>query len=148
MPLAIDKVRQCAAVRIASLPSNHAQKASTRYIKRHFSPLHDLMNTFKLNPKTMEKKLEVRKEAGWQSGIRIREWIDKEDALKQIEEDDAKYQLYTDGSGIDGFVGASAVLYKGDNEIAVLCYHLGRESDHEVFEAECVGPMLGLELLK
>lgn len=90
----------------------------------------------------------MQKDAGWQLGILIREWIDKEDALKQIDGNEVEYQLYTDSSAIDGMVGASAVFYRRGVETSKLQYHLGKECDHEAFEAECVDPRLGLELLK
>ncbi|KAE9389330.1 hypothetical protein BT96DRAFT_835032 [Gymnopus androsaceus JB14] len=96
----------------------------------------------------MEKRQAVRKQADWESEIRIRQWEGKEDALKQIEEDDAEHQLFTDGSGIKGMVGSSAVLYKGGRRISSLQMQLGKETEHEVFKGESVGPSLGLELLK
>ncbi|KAE9391309.1 hypothetical protein BT96DRAFT_945483 [Gymnopus androsaceus JB14] len=106
------------------------------------------MNTYNLNPKKMEKRQAVRKCADWESEIRIRQWEGKEDALKQIEEDDAEHQLFTDGSGIEGMVGSSAVLCKEGRRISSLRMQLGKETEHEVFEGESVGPSLGLELLK
>ncbi|KAE9383954.1 hypothetical protein BT96DRAFT_950912 [Gymnopus androsaceus JB14] len=106
------------------------------------------MNTYKLNPKKMEKRQAVRKHADWKSEVLIWSWEGREDALKQIEEDDAEYQLFTDGSGIEGMVGSSAVLYKGGEKIASLRMQIGKEMEHEVFEGESAGPTLGLELLR
>ncbi|KAE9390545.1 hypothetical protein BT96DRAFT_764282, partial [Gymnopus androsaceus JB14] len=153
MPLAIDMVRQRVAVRIAALRTTHpltrhAQDASNRkFIKSHFSLLHNLMNTFALNPKKMEKRQAVRKHAGWESEVIIRSWEGREDALKQIEEDEGEYQLFTDGLGIKGMVGSSAVLYKEGERVLLLRMQIGKETEHEVFEGESVGPTLGLELL-
>ncbi|KAE9402821.1 hypothetical protein BT96DRAFT_936887 [Gymnopus androsaceus JB14] len=106
------------------------------------------MNTYNLNPKKMEKRQAVRKHADWESEIRIQQWEGKEDALKQIEEDDAEHQLFTDGSGIEGMVGSAAVLYREGVKISSLRMQLGKETEHEVFEGELVGPSLGLELLR
>ena len=52
-----------------------------------------------------------------------------------------------DNDGIG--VGASAVLYSpGRHRPRVLHYHLGPSSDHTVYEAELVGTLLALELLR
>ncbi|KAJ3746959.1 hypothetical protein EV360DRAFT_30792, partial [Lentinula raphanica] len=53
-----------------------------------------------------------------------------------------------DGSGIEGMVGGSAVLYKTGRRVGSLRLQLGSDKEHEVFEGESVGPTLGLELLK
>jgi hypothetical protein len=34
------------------------------------------------------------------------------------------YKIYSDGSGYEGGISASAVLYKGDNAIKTLRYYL------------------------
>lgn len=57
-------------------------------------------------------------------------------------------RVYTDGSGIDGMVGAAAVLYKGKQITSSIHYGLGSLEEHTTFEAECVGLLLGLELLQ
>ncbi|KAE9406906.1 hypothetical protein BT96DRAFT_755216, partial [Gymnopus androsaceus JB14] len=53
-----------------------------------------------------------------------------------------------DGSGIEGMIGSSAVLYKEGRRVSSLRMQIGKETEHEVFEGESVGPTLGLELLK
>ena len=58
------------------------------------------------------------------------------------------YKVYSDGSGFEDGVGASAVLYKKDKVIKVLCYYLGTSKEHTVYEVEGVGAAMGLHLLK
>src|SRR6266436_7144007 len=58
------------------------------------------------------------------------------------------WRVYTDGSGLGGEIGAAAVLYKGETEKEQGRYHLGSMEEHTVYEGECVGVLLGLELLK
>ena len=53
-----------------------------------------------------------------------------------------------DGSGLGGEIGAAAVLYKGEMEKGQKRYHLGTIEEHMVYEEECVGVLLGLELMK
>ncbi|KAJ3845301.1 ribonuclease H-like domain-containing protein, partial [Lentinula raphanica] len=51
-----------------------------------------------------------------------------------------------DGSGFQKGVGAAAVLYRDGEEQRVLRYRLGHEDDHEVYEAKCVGMVMGLHM--
>ncbi|KAI0761565.1 hypothetical protein BD413DRAFT_616942 [Trametes elegans] len=58
-------------------------------------------------------------------------------------------RIYSDGSDIDGGVGAAAVLMGADGTVRdVLHYHLGSSRWHTVPEAETVGLVLGAELLR
>ena len=59
----------------------------------------------------------------------------------------ASVAVYCDGSGYEGGVGASAVLYTDGAEVASLKYHLGTMSEHTVYEGKAVGLTLGLHLL-
>ncbi|KAF8057556.1 hypothetical protein FPV67DRAFT_1391882, partial [Lyophyllum atratum] len=52
-----------------------------------------------------------------------------------------------DGSGYEGGVGASAVLFVNGAEKSSLQYHLGPITHHTVYEAEIVGFTLALHLL-
>ena len=54
--LLVDKVQYQAALRLATLPNTHplhkpVAQAARCFIKRHHSPLHELMFKFKLKPK-------------------------------------------------------------------------------------------------
>ncbi|THH08969.1 hypothetical protein EW146_g8816 [Bondarzewia mesenterica] len=60
-------------------------------------------------------------------------------------------RVYTDGSAINGKVGAAAYLYREDRvgeEPKKLFYHLGSVHDHTVFEAEAVGLTLAAKLIQ
>ena len=54
--------------------------------------------------------------------------------------------IYTDGSDIDGQVGAAAVLFRNGVEQAVVHKHLGTSRRHTVFEVELVGAILGMHI--
>lgn len=57
--------------------------------------------------------------------------------------------MYTDGSDIDGGVGAAAAIYvPGRSRVKMLHFHLGPSTRHTVYEAELVGLLLGIELLR
>jgi hypothetical protein len=59
----------------------------------------------------------------------------------------SKYMVYSDGLGLKGGIGTSAVLYKGPNVVKTLRYYLGTDNCHTVYEAEGVGVYMGLHLL-
>ena len=58
------------------------------------------------------------------------------------------YKVYSDGSGFEGGIGASTVLYKRDRVIKVLRHFLGTDKEHTVYKAKGVGAAMGLHLLK
>jgi ribonuclease HI len=140
-------------VRIASIDHTHplapraCAAAKHPNIRHHFSPLHDLMGTFGLKPDGMEKRKAVRYEAQWDPGLEVRIWENKEAAMEALRQDEAKYQFFTDGSGKDGGIGASAIYYRDGQYRRTLRYYLGHEDDHEVYEGECVGLVLAMHML-
>ncbi|KAF7335977.1 RNA-directed DNA polymerase from transposon X-element [Mycena sanguinolenta] len=148
----IEKVRAGAALRIATLPTSHplhqaARREAALKRPRHPSPLHDLMADFALRPNRMEQLKAVRFPATWLPQIRTSILSSKEDAVEAAKSDPSTYQVYTDGSGIDGQIGASAVLYKRGIEVNTLRFHLGSDEQHTVFEGEGVGGCLAIHLL-
>jgi ribonuclease HI len=59
----------------------------------------------------------------------------------------APVRVYSDGSGFEGGIGASALLYINERLVKVLRVHLGSALEHTVYEAEGVGLLMGLHLL-
>jgi ribonuclease HI len=57
-------------------------------------------------------------------------------------------QIYSDGSGYRGGIGAAVVMYDNGRKIATLRYKLSREDQHTVYEAELVRVLLGIHLAK
>ena len=60
--LLVNKVQYQVALRLATLPSTHllhklVNQAASRFVKRHHSPLHELMFKFRLKPKLLEKNI-------------------------------------------------------------------------------------------
>jgi ribonuclease HI len=56
--------------------------------------------------------------------------------------------IYTDGSGLQGMIGASAIIYIDGNKKDELWYQLGTEKQHTVFEGELLAILLGPHLAK
>jgi len=55
--------------------------------------------------------------------------------------------VFTDGSSHNSQVGAAATLFINHNHVATLHQHLGKATEHTVFEAEAVGLVLAAHLL-
>ena len=72
----------------------------------------------------------------------------REESKEADANDKATFKVYTDGSGQDGMAGAAAVLYKGHALVGSLCYHLGSLEQHTTYEAELIGILLGLWLIR
>jgi ribonuclease HI len=72
----------------------------------------------------------------------------KEDSITADTEGRESVKIYSDGSAQEGKVGAAAVLIRPGKETHKLHYHLGTTEQHTVFEAELVGLLLGLHLIK
>lgn len=57
-------------------------------------------------------------------------------------------KVYSDGSAHDGRVGAAAILRRSGKPDRILKLHLGNTEQHTVYEAELVGMIMGLHLIK
>lgn len=152
--LLVDRIRHNAALRLGSLPESHplakhVSRAARFQIQTHRTPLHELMNTYAINPEKMEKIEAVRRGPRWLSRLSAKIAGNREAAKEEEEKrwKDNKWRIYTDGSGIEGNIGAAAVLYRGEEVIATLRHKLGSEEHHTVYEGEGVGIMLGIHLV-
>ena len=139
---------------LCSLPTTHPLhlhvRRATTFVKRHRSPLHEILEAYHLRPDDVETIEAVRLPPGWRPPFPISIAPSKDDAAAAEAGWVAKpgYRVYTDGSDCDGGVGASAVLYRpGIAEPTVLRYRLGDSTRHSVYEAEIVGLLLAAHLL-
>ncbi|QRV94576.1 Reverse transcriptase from transposon X-element protein [Ceratobasidium sp. AG-Ba] len=140
-----------ATIRMATLPvSNPLRRYLTkagRYIKRHRSALHELLHTFNILPSTFAP---VPDSPATPKILRVLNPAippSKEAALDAVKRVNAEVRIYSDGSGIDGGIGAAAVLCRDGQPNKILRLHLGSDKRHVVYEAELVGAMLALHLL-
>ncbi len=156
--LLVDKICHRAAVRLCTLPKTHplaphVRRAGLKLVKSHRSSLHELLDAYRrwLAYRDTERIRPVRLHPRWTPRHRTHILADREAAV----EDDARwaldgaYRVYTDGSDVDGGVGAAALLYApGQEEPEVLQLYLGPSTRHTVYEAEIVATILGMELLR
>jgi ribonuclease HI len=152
--LLIDKVLYRAALRFTTLPPTHplyeaVKNAALRHVKRHPTPLHYLLNNYPgLKPHLVETIAATRMKPTWTPNLAIRVADTKERAKQEDEVDRARVKVYLDGSGLEGEIGAAAVLYRDGELKAVKRYKLGSERHHTVYEGEGIGMLLGMELLR
>ena len=73
---------------------------------------------------------------------------DKEASILEDQQAMEKVRIYSDGSAHNGEVGAAAILKREGEQARKLHYYLGPKTQHTVHEAELIGILLGLYLIK
>jgi ribonuclease HI len=79
--------------------------------------------------------------------FKVRIAANREASIEEDVQAKEKVRIYTDGSAIEGKVGAAAVLIRPGKQLRILHKHLGLEKEHTVHEAELVGILLGMQLI-
>ena len=148
----VDKIRHGAALRLATLPPLHplhkpTANAASRLVKRHPTPLHDLMHRYDIKPNHMEKIHATRHPSHWKPKVDIIIIPDKTQAINDIAQDTSDLKIFTDGSGMNEAIGASAILYRNNRRMALLRHTLGPSSQHTVYEGEATGALLATNLI-
>ena len=71
-------------------------------------------------------------------------------SIKSEATDDADYKIYSDGSCLNNGVGAAAIIYKKNRitPLKSLKVYLGSPEDHNTYEAEIIGTILAIWILK
>jgi ribonuclease HI len=143
-----------AALRLCTLASTHplhplVQSVTRRKVKRHLSPIHHLIRFARVDPKKIETVSPARRSPGYAPSFKLVIPPSKDDALPFaiITNSIAPVRVYSDGSGFEGGIGASALLYVKERLIKVLRVYLGTSREHTVYEAEGIGLVMGLHLL-
>ena len=155
MHLRIDKISHNKVLRLASLPKTHPlhkqiRGAARRRVRRHRSPLHELVKSLKGDPDTIETIPVVRANPARRQRIPMQVSIPADKQASKIEDASAREEIkvYSDGSMHDGKVGAAAVLYRNGRLRKSLRLHMGAANEHTVYEAELVGLILAIQLIK
>ncbi|KAG2072419.1 hypothetical protein BDR04DRAFT_1096675 [Suillus decipiens] len=112
------------------------------------SPLHKLAYEFRLNPTQIEKIQPIRHYPKWEADVEIRIARKKEEAAEEDDLAEEEVRVYSDGSAIDGGVGAAAVLMKNGEVKDELRFYLGKVKERTVYEGEVVGMILAIELVR
>ena len=140
------RVALCMSMLLKVHPLSKAiTNARVRRIKRHPTRINDLIWTFDLDPNRMEKVEAVRYDVGWRAGMERRIANTKEKAIQEEAADMVEIKVYTDGSGVEGNIGAAAVLRRRGWRVS-RC-RVGKAEHHKVFEGEATGLVLAMDLV-
>ena len=156
MHLRIGKICYDKAIRIAALPETHPlckqmKTAYRRRIKRHKSAIHTLASRLKWDPAQIETIPVVYANPARRKSIPFKVSIPEDKEKSKIVDGAAheEIKVYSDGSIHDGQVGAAAVLFRnGVYSGRTLRLHLGKADEHTIYEAELVGLLLAIQLIK
>ena len=144
-----------AVVQLSTLPPEHplyklVKSSANRNIIKHKSPLHYLMHIFKLNPTSITKitamvhNLLDANTTPLQTSIAS----SKEESKTEATNTPEAIKVYSDSSENNGKVGAATVLLKQGQPPRTLHFHLDNDTEHTIQEAELVGLLLGIYLIK
>ena len=154
MPMStlVQKMLFNSSIRIASLPESHplhglATRVKKRNVVHHKTALHHLLHGLKLKPGTIETIIPRPTPPNSLTPFTTDIAASKEDASSDFQQCEDSTMIFTDGSCHNGQVGAAASLFVDKEHKATLRYHLGKATEHTVFEAEAVGLILAAQLL-
>ena len=155
MHLRIGKVKYRMAVRMASLPPahplhKHLRAAFRRRVRRHKGPLHSVAKSLQLDPDAIETIPVAKVNPAHRGDLPFQISIAQTKEQSKREDGHAKEEIkvYTDGSIHNGQVGAAAVLFRKGKRGRTMWYHLGAAEDHTIYEAEMVGLLMGMQLIR
>jgi hypothetical protein len=143
--LLFNKLLYRAALRLCTLPTSHPlqqliRKAARRKVKRHLSPIHNLIQLVQINPRDVGVIDPVRRSPSYVPSFDLIIPPSKDAALTfaNLTNSSVPVRIYSDGSGFEGGIGASALLYINDKLTRFLRFYLGTPTEHTVYEAEGV----------
>ena len=89
----------------------HMRKAK-RYVKRHRTPLHELLHTFQIDPDRLETISTHWQKLGWIRQVGVKKAVNKEVAYREEMQSTMRVKVYMDGLDIKGGEGAAALLIR------------------------------------
>jgi hypothetical protein len=130
-------------------PATQTDKNAAKHlVKRHQTPMHDLMHRYKIYPEYIETINATRYNTKWKPRVSVKIISNAEDAITDMEQNQSDIKIFTDGSGMEGKIGAAAALYRNNHLKSTLRHKLGLQRHHTVYEGEGVGLLLGTKLME
>ena len=151
----IDKWCYRAALRLAALHDKHPlrkpiKRCTRSRVKKHRSPLHLLLRVLDADTRLVAPKAIATHNPAKlvRPPFEVRIPTSKENSKREAQAASEEIQVFTDGSVIEGKVGAAAVLTRPGKDHRFLHYHLGSENEYTIYDAELAGLAMGLHLIK
>ena len=156
IPLMLHWICHRVTLRLTSLPEMHLLHSTfcicaKWYIKSHRSMLHELASIYSITSDNIELTSPACSPPPYDLKAKVPMLPMSEEILEDEQLGEDIIQVFSDGSGLDGQVGATVVMYWRGQGLRVLRYLLGlltKQCRHTVFEAEAVGLLLALHMLK
>lgn len=152
IPLLLQNTCHRAIVRIAAHPITHPlytpiRRAASRFVRSHRTSLHRLTRQYRIKPAEIESLIPDRRSPTSSNSYQTHIATSKPQAIQDHNANTDSIQVYSDGSGHQGQIGAAAILFRAGRTPRKLLFHLGTDEEHTVFEAEAVGLALAAELI-
>ena len=125
-------------------PINNVAK---RLIKKHPTPLHDLMHRYNIQPTKLETIKATRFDTKWRPQVTTLIAPNTDIAISNLREVNVDAKIFTDGSGANNKIGASTVLYRNGRPGNSLQFLLGSIHQHTVYEGEVIRVLLALHVI-
>ena len=155
MELALMKACHRAMTRMLTLPHSHplhriVAEAKGNPPDKHLSPTDQLIKIFKL--RNVESEIIDPTKRNRAENIRYTTSIAKsrEVSIANEKSDTADYKAFSDGSGQEDGIGASAVLYKKGflRPVKTIQAFMGPKTKHNTYEAEAAGAILAIWVIR
>lgn len=144
-----------AAIRWATLPEKHPLRPiinerhnDARGETTHVKPIQLLLNLLQIDPHKVEKLSDKQRKPTDELPFQTIIAKSREESHEMDNNATEEVKIYTDGSGIDGAIGAAAILARPGRATVKLRYRLGTTEEHTVYEGELVGIILALTIVK
>ena len=127
-----------------------ARKCTAHMVKWHQSTLHKLMYNYNIRANDVEciGPVSCNPALTHKQPFTVSIPADKDASVKEDKQAREWVRVYTDGLAQDSKVGAAAILIRNGEPDRTLHLHLGPDTQHTVYEAELIGILLGLHLIK
>ncbi|KAF9441199.1 hypothetical protein P691DRAFT_595018, partial [Macrolepiota fuliginosa MF-IS2] len=155
LQLTLDKICHRNITHICTLPGTNplariARRCVARPDKRHLSNLQILLGRYNLNPVDIETIRPPAFTSADPTPTHTEIAETRADSISNEKADTNRYKVYSDGSGQNGQVSAAAILIEEGNPAPtrILQYHLGTTKEHTTYEAEAVGMLLAMKIVR
>jgi len=128
--LLVDKHCHCTAIHLATLLNSHplhkpVTNTADRLVKQHATPLHNLMHRYRIQPNKIEKINAVQFNTRWKPSTTTEVITRTDKAIAAIQNNNPDVKVFTNGSGMNGKIGAAAILYRNGRLKTKLQHQLG-----------------------